>query len=145
MVRKLRRFESSSDSVVYTAKLADFMSEEDDYRQGVIGGGASWDIPLRLEASTLEELFHRVKQELYMTDKDYSWAVMTDESCFFVSYMGNIDNDLASKSEIDAWKRGKERLWYVQGKIVVQKHSKSLDVPEEEMRELALSEHLDLV
>jgi hypothetical protein len=41
MVRKLRRFESASDSVVYTAKLADFMSEEDDYRQGVIGGGAS--------------------------------------------------------------------------------------------------------
>jgi len=145
MVRKLRRFESASDSVVYTAKLADFTSEEDDYRQGVIGRGTSWDIPLRLEASTLEELFHRVQEKLYMTDKDYSWAVMADESCFLVSYMGDTDNDLASKSEIDAWKRGKERLWYVQGRIAVQKHSKSLDVPEEEMREFASSEHLDLV
>jgi hypothetical protein len=144
MIRKLRRFESFSNSVVYTAKQADFTSEEDDYRQGAFGSGTSWNIPLRLEASTLKELFHRIKEELYMTDKDYSWAVMTDESCFWVSYLGNADNDLASKSEIDAWKRGKERLWYVQGRIVVQKHSKSLDVPDEEMKELALSEHLEL-
>lgn len=145
-----RRFNEAEESnVIYTAKFADFYSEEDSYEEGVIGGGAQWDINLDLEAKSLDELFRKVKKALYMDGKGYYWGVelsdINDETCFMVDYEGDEDNDLASDSQIEDWKNGDERLWLVRGRVRVMKAIKPSNVPDDEMEAFARANGLDIV
>lgn len=144
-----RRFNEAKESnVIYTAKFADFHSEEDSYEEGVIGGGTSWDINLDLSANSLEELFKKVQRNLYMDDKGYYWSVelsdMNNETCFAVEYEGDEENDLASDSQIEDWKNGDERLWLVRGRVRVMKAIKPSNVPDEEMEAFARANGLDV-
>lgn len=157
--KQSRRFESRSirrrfnealeGNIIYTAKFADFYSEEDLYEEGAIGGGAQFDIDLDIEAKSLDELFRKVKKALYMDGKGYYWGVelsdMNDQTCFTVDYEGNGDNDLASEDEIEAWKNGEERLWLVRGRVHVMKTVKPSNVPDDEMEAFARANGLDIM
>lgn len=145
-----RRFNEAEESnVIYTAKDAWFESEEDSYEEGVIGGGAQWDRNLDLSASSLDELFKKVQDKLYMDDKGYYWSVelsdMNDETCFIVEYEGDEDNYLADDRQLKAWKKGDERLWLVRGRVRVMKTVKPSNVPDEEMEAFARANGLDIM
>ncbi len=141
--------ESEEKKVIYIADYASFDPEEDSYLEGEIGGGESWDIRLNLEAPSLEELFNKVKNKLHMGSDSYAWLVETSalngRSCFLVEYTMDRNGSLASGKQIEAWKKGKERLWYVHGYVPVIKTMKPSNVPDEEMEEFALKNNLDIV
>lgn len=139
-----RRFnEAEKSNVIYTAKFADFYSEETTYEGGDIGGGTEWEIKLDLQSNTLEGLFDKIQKELYMyaDDEDYDWSVQLSEmngwTSFEVNYLGDEQNSPASKRQIEAWKDGDETLWSVYGSIQVKKTVKPSNVPDEEMEALA--------
>ena len=147
-----RRFNESEESnIIYTANRASFYSEEDSYEEGIIDSGVSWDENLNIKAKSLDELFRKVKQELGMSqnNNDYFWEVessdMNNRSCFLVNYMADEENYLASKSQIENWKKGKQRLWLVSGSIRIMKTVNPSNVPDDELEVFARENNLDIV
>lgn len=140
-----RRFNEAEESnVFYKASNASFEVFEDDPEDGMGDYVNGYDLPCSCTAKTLEELFNKVKSKLYMDDKDFYWMIDRDSSSFRVSYTGNNDSEVASKYEIAAWKKGEEQLYIIDGFISVKKVMGEIDVPEDEMEELARKTNTEL-
>lgn len=146
-----KRMNEVEGSVIYKAKYADFYSEEDSYENGAFGRDIFWDYQLDLEASSLKELFTKIKKELGMESKDFYWGVelsdMNGKTCFKVDYEGDEEDTLiaASKREIEDWKKGNQRLWLIRGTIPVLKAVKPSNVPDDEMEAFARENHLEIL
>ena len=146
-----RRFNESEESdVLYTAKDAWFRSEETTYEEGDIGGGTEWVEKLNLESNTLEGLFDKIQEKLYMNadDERFYWSVQLSDmngwTSFECSYLADENNYFASDRHIEDWKNGNETLWDVYCSVIVEKTVKASNVPDEEMEALADKLGLDV-
>lgn len=141
-----RRFNEAEESnVFYKASNASFEVFEDDPEYGMGDYVNAFDLPCSCTAKTLEDLFKKVKSKLYMEDEEFYWSVDIEGSALRVSYTGNNDSDLASESEIEAWKNGDEQLYMIDGFISVQKVMGEIDVPESELEDLARANKMDIM
>lgn len=153
--RQTRRFESRSirrrfneaegNDVFYKAGNATFESFETSYEDGQLDYVNEWDEKCSCRANTLQELLDEVKSKLYMEDEDYYWSVDVEGSALRVSYLGNDDGYLASKSEVEEWKNGELMLYNIDGFISVQKVMGEIDVPESELEALARANKMDIM
>ena len=147
--RRIRN-EANDGNVIYVARRVEFTQEEDSYTDGILlnGGYYEWVDTLNIEASSLDELFKKIKKALYMDSSKYSWAVelsyMNNQSCICVEYEGDKDSTPASEGQINAWKRGEEQLFLVRGRIPVLKTVKASNVPDEEMEALAQKNDMNI-
>lgn len=98
-----------------------FDSVEDDYKQGELESGTSWE--QTLEADTKSELRNKILEATYS-----KWADLDDEQIndydwcteYHASYLANAENiGNASESEVEQWRLGKLKLWAVNCHILV--------------------------
>lgn len=91
-------------------------TEVDDYEKGCIGEfGASWDFDARGIYGSLDELMEAVRKASYLDMDDGAFSFYDGSLRFSVTV--NVDNCLASESEIEAWKKGDEKLWIADGNV----------------------------
>ena len=132
--------EAKESNTFYKADNAAFEVQESESMDYV----NSFDLPCSCKAKTLQELLDKVKEKLYMEDREFYWSVNIESSALQVSYLGNNDSNLASKSEREAWKNGNLELYTIDGYISIKKVMGEIDVPEEELKALANKNHLDI-
>lgn len=91
-------------------------TEVDDYERGCTGEfGASWDFDARGIYGSLDELREAVRKASYLDMDDGAFSFYDGALRFSVTV--NVDNCLASESEIEAWKKGDEKLWVADGYV----------------------------
>ena len=141
---KRKRFEArDSSGVFYKAWNAWFEMHEDDYESGELDLVGEWDVKCACTAKTLPELIKKVQSKLGMDGKDFYWAIDVDGSSLRVNYVADKNDNLASKSDIEAWKNGEITLYNVDGGINIQKVMGESDVPEDELEDVARKMNMD--
>lgn len=89
-------------------------TEVDDYEKGCTGEyGASWDFDARGIYESLDELMNAVRKATYLDMNDGAFSFYDGSLRFSVTV--NVDNCLASENEIEAWRKGNEKLWVADG------------------------------
>ena len=121
------------------------LAEEDVYNKGVIGGTNEWSEHVGVEGESLDDVLSKLLKELYLEKDEAGVTVWSDESRIDITFMGDENNAVASEEEIEEWKKGDLRLWYVTVLCYVEKHKKDSSVPEEEMEKFAKENGFDLV
>lgn len=91
-------------------------TEVDDYEKGCTGEfGVTWDFDARGIYSSLDELKEAVRKATYLDMDDGAFSFYDGSLRFSVTV--NVDNCLASESEIEAWRKGEEKLWVADGNV----------------------------
>lgn len=89
-------------------------TEVDDYEKGCTGEyGVSWDFDARGIYGSLDELMDAVRKALYLDMDDGAFSFYDGSLRFSVTV--DVDNMIASEAQIEAWKKGEEKLWVADG------------------------------
>ena len=116
------------DEIKVTFTYGDCETEEDDYENGALGkSGSSWDnnkpktFTLNLKSSDfVDKLVDEMGDYLYcywVTKDGIRARIDGDDMYLHFSVMGDENNEEPSESQFDAWKKGEERLWIIDGYI----------------------------
>ena len=129
---------------VYSVDDVFMLAEEDVYDKGVVGGSNSWSERVDVKGESLDDVLSMLLKKLYLGKDEVGVIVMPDESRIDIAFMGDEYNAVASKEEIEKWKKGNLSLWYYTVSCYVEKRKKDSSVPEEEMEKFAEENGFDL-
>lgn len=129
---------------VYSVDDVLMLAEEDVYDKGVTGGANEWSERVDVEGESLDDVLSKLLKKLYLEKDEAVVVVMPDESRIDIMFVGDENNAVASKEEIEEWKKGNQRLWSVSALCYVEKRKKDSSVPEEEMEKFAEENGFDL-
>lgn len=91
-------------------------TEVDDYEKGCTGEfGVSWDFDARGVYDSLDGLMEAVRKATY-------WSLPDDAFSFYdgslrFSATVDVDNTIASDAQVEAWRKGEEKLWVADGRV----------------------------
>lgn len=89
-------------------------TEVDDWEKGCIGEfGASWDFDVRGIYESLDGLKEAVRKASYLDLDDGAFSFYDGSLRFSVTV--DVDNTVASEAQIEAWRKGEEKLWLADG------------------------------
>lgn len=129
---------------VYSVDDVLMLAEEDVYDKGLVGRANEWSERVDVKGESLDDVLSKLLKRLYLEKDEAGVIVMPDESRIDIAFMGDENNAVATKEEIEEWKKGNLSLWYVTVSCYVEKRKKDSSVPEEEMKKFAKENGFDL-
>lgn len=111
---------------------------EDSYEKGELPNGerSYWsdrDCPVRGYFDTISDALNAICRANYFDETKWEWDDYNGQ--FYADILVDVDNSEASKYEIDAWKKGKFRLWNCRLTANVKKQDKPVPLTEEDVKD----------
>ena len=107
--RPIKAAELSGNKILVRSKAYVDISE-DDYEQGVGSYVNQWDFDVRGEYASAQELIKTIADNSYVFSENIEDYYFLDGS-LHTSATVDVDNDIPTEDQIEAWKRGEEMLY----------------------------------
>ena len=129
--RRLTESNLSSEIVLIVKSKAYVDITEDDYEQGALDTVNSWDFDVRGTYRNAKELVSAIAKESFVFSEDVNDYYILD-GALHTSAMVDNDNYAPDEEQVDAWKRGEEKLYIADMYLPIEVGCASHDITDDE-------------
>lgn len=129
--RRLTESNLSSEIVLIVKSKAYVDITEDDYEQGALDTVNSWDFDVRGTYRNAKELVSAIAKESFVFSEDVNDYYILD-GALHTSAMVDNDNYVPDEEQVDAWKRGEEKLYIADMYLSIEVGCASHDITDDE-------------